>query len=176
MHAVLCLVSLVQLIVTLWTINLQAPLLVGFSRKNTEVGCHALLQGIFLIQRWNPGLVSPALTGGFFTTSTTLEALYIYMYVCVCACVCIRFPASSIVKNPCNSAGDVLSVPGSGRLSGGRNGNHTPVFLSGKSKRVWTWFRDLTTTATDVFLNSYNGKEWNCLLFYIFMTTKHCAN
>ena len=56
------------------------------------------------------------------------------MYVCVC----IRFLAGSIVKNPPTSAGDVGSVPGSGRLSGGGNGNHTPVFFPGKSKRVWT--------------------------------------
>ena len=43
--------------------------------KNTGVGSHALLQGIF------PGiepesLVSPALAGGFFTTSATWEALW----------------------------------------------------------------------------------------------------
>ena len=38
-----------------------------------ESGCHALLQGIFLAQGSNP-LLSPALTGGFFTTSTTWEA------------------------------------------------------------------------------------------------------
>ena len=43
--------------------------------KNTGVGCHALLQGIFLTQGSNLHLfMSPALTGGFFTTSTTWEA------------------------------------------------------------------------------------------------------
>ena len=35
-------------------------------------GCHALLQGIFPTQGLN--LISPALAGGFFTTSTTWEA------------------------------------------------------------------------------------------------------
>ena len=36
--------------------------------KNTGVGCHALLQEIFLIQRLNPHLLYlPALAGGFFT-------------------------------------------------------------------------------------------------------------
>ena len=40
--------------------------------KNTGVGCYALLQGIFPTQGSNPGLLpSPALAGGFFTTSTT---------------------------------------------------------------------------------------------------------
>ena len=42
--------------------------------KNPGVGCHALLQGIFLTQGSNPSLMSPALAGGFFTTSTTWEA------------------------------------------------------------------------------------------------------
>ena len=39
-----------------------------------EWGCHALLQGIFLIQVSNLCLTSPALAGRFFTTSTTWEA------------------------------------------------------------------------------------------------------
>ena len=38
--------------------------------KNTGVGCHSLLQGIFLSQGLNP-LMSPALAGGLFTTSAT---------------------------------------------------------------------------------------------------------
>ena len=42
--------------------------------KNTGVGCHALLQGIFPTQGWNLCLMSPALTDGFFTTSVTWEA------------------------------------------------------------------------------------------------------
>ena len=35
----------------------QAPLSLGFSSKNTGVGCHALLQGIFPIQGLNLGLL-----------------------------------------------------------------------------------------------------------------------
>ena len=42
--------------------------------KNTGVGCHALLQGIFLTQESNPLLMSLALAGGFFTTNATWEA------------------------------------------------------------------------------------------------------
>ena len=39
--------------------------------KNTGVGCHALLQGIFPTQESSLYLLtSPALTGSFFTTST----------------------------------------------------------------------------------------------------------
>ena len=43
--------------------------------KNTGVGCHALLQGIFPTQGLNPlCLLSPALAGRFSTTSTAWEA------------------------------------------------------------------------------------------------------
>ena len=40
-----------------------APLSMGFPGKNTGVGCHFLLQGVFLSPE------SPALAGGFFTTA-----------------------------------------------------------------------------------------------------------
>ena len=67
-------VSHVQLFATPWTVALQVPLSMGFTGKNTGVGCHVLLQGIFPTQGSNPCLMSPALAGGFFTTSTTWEA------------------------------------------------------------------------------------------------------
>ena len=51
------LLSRVQLFVTLWTVAHQAPLSMEFTGKNTRVGCHSLLQGIFLMQRWNLGLL-----------------------------------------------------------------------------------------------------------------------
>ena len=41
--------------------------------KNTGVGSHALLQGIFQTQGSNPHLTFPALAGGFFTTRATWE-------------------------------------------------------------------------------------------------------
>ena len=44
------LLSRVQLFTTPWTVAYQA-------RKNTGAGCHFLLQGIFLIQGSNPGLL-----------------------------------------------------------------------------------------------------------------------
>ena len=43
----------------------------GSPGKNTGVGCHALLQGIFPTQGSNSSLTPPALVGRFFTTSTT---------------------------------------------------------------------------------------------------------
>ena len=44
------------------------------SDKNTGVDCYAILQGIFPTQGLNQHLISPALAGGFFTTSATWEA------------------------------------------------------------------------------------------------------
>ena len=49
--------SLAKLFVTLWTIACQAFCLWDFSVKNTGVGCLSLLQGIFLTQALNPGLL-----------------------------------------------------------------------------------------------------------------------
>ena len=66
-----------QLFVTLWTVAHRLLCPRDSSGKNTGVGCHALLQGIFLSQGSNVGLLHlPALAGRFFTTGATWEALY----------------------------------------------------------------------------------------------------
>ena len=52
-----------------------------FPGKNIGVGCHALLQGVFLTQGLNPRLSSPALAGRFFTTSITWEAHLFTLYL-----------------------------------------------------------------------------------------------
>ena len=49
--------SRVWLCATLWTVARQVLLSMGFSGKNTGMGCHALLQGLFLTQEWNPYLM-----------------------------------------------------------------------------------------------------------------------
>ena len=60
--------------VTLWTIAHQAPLTWDSPGKNTGVSCHALPQGIY--SGIEPVyLMSLALAGGFFTTSTTWGAI-----------------------------------------------------------------------------------------------------
>ena len=46
--------SCVRLFATTWTVAYQASLSVGFSRQEY---CHFLLQGIFLTQGSNPGLL-----------------------------------------------------------------------------------------------------------------------
>ena len=66
MHHV-CVLSHVQLFVTPWTVACQALLAMRFSRENIGVGCHFFLQGIFLTQGSNPGLLHWQ-AGGLFTT------------------------------------------------------------------------------------------------------------
>ena len=57
----------------LWPARLLSPW--DSPGKNTGVSCHAFLQRIFLTQGIeSASLVSPALEGRFFTTSTTWEA------------------------------------------------------------------------------------------------------
>ena len=45
-----------RLFAVLWTIAHQAPLSMDSPGKNTGVGCHAVLHGIFLTQGSNPRL------------------------------------------------------------------------------------------------------------------------
>ena len=57
---------------TPWTVAHQVPLPWDSPGKNTGVGCHALFQGNLPDPGIEPApLMSPALAGGFFTTSTT---------------------------------------------------------------------------------------------------------
>ena len=67
--------SHVQLCVTLWTVAHQAPLSMGFSRQEYWIGLPCPSPGDLP----DPGiefasLMSPTLSGGFFTTSANWEA------------------------------------------------------------------------------------------------------
>ena len=69
-HVLSCF-SHVPLCVTPWTVAHEALCPWNSPGKNTGVGFHAVFQGIFPTQRWNPHLISPALAGRFFITSAT---------------------------------------------------------------------------------------------------------
>ena len=70
------LLSHVWLFATLWTVAYQASLSMRFSGKSTGVGCHFLLQGIFLTQGWNSGLLHCTWSlAQFFTNWAIREAL-----------------------------------------------------------------------------------------------------
>ena len=66
--------SRVQLFATLWTVAHQAPLSTGFSRQECYSGLSCSPPGDLPDPGIKPtSLISPALAGGFFTTSTTWE-------------------------------------------------------------------------------------------------------
>ena len=66
--------SCVQLFATLWTVACQAPLSMGFSRREYWSGLTCPTPGGLS----NPA--SPAIAGGFFITSATGEALCLWVY------------------------------------------------------------------------------------------------
>ena len=69
--------SCVQLFVSPWTVACQAPLSMGFSRQRYQNGLPFLPPGDPPDPVIEPtSFMSLALAGGFFTTSTTWEALY----------------------------------------------------------------------------------------------------
>ena len=59
-----------------WTVAWQASLSMNFPDKNTGVGCHCLLQGIFLSQGLNPQLLHWQV-GGFCTVEPLGKPPYI---------------------------------------------------------------------------------------------------
>ena len=66
--------SRVQLFATLWTVAHQAPLSTGFSRQEYYSGLSCSPPGDLPNPEIKPAsLESPALAGGFFTTSTTVD-------------------------------------------------------------------------------------------------------
>ena len=74
--------SHVQLCATLWTVAHKAPLSMGFSRQEYWSGLPCPPPGDLPDPRTEPvSLASPALAGGFFTTSNTWETPIIYIHV-----------------------------------------------------------------------------------------------
>ena len=66
--------------------------------------------------------------------------IYVCLHVCVCMCVCVSthiymygLPWWLSGKESAYNAGDMSSIPESGRSPAERNGKPTAVFVSGKS-------------------------------------------
>ena len=53
--------------------------------------------------------------------------------------VIMGFPGGSVVKNPTSNAGDVSSIPGSGRSPGEGNGNPLQYFCLGNTTDSGAW-------------------------------------
>ena len=102
-----------------------------------------------------------------FVHSRQGSVFFCCLYLCVCVCVCVVFffgacvgkPAFhvAVVKNPPTNAGNVGSIPGSGRSHGGGNGNPlqysylgNPVHrgawraIAHRVARSWTWLSTCT--------------------------------
>ena len=83
-----------------WTVAHQTPVPWESPGKNAGVGCHFLLQGIFVTQGLNPCLLHlpHARAAGFFTSSTTwCVCVGVCAYVCIRVCVCMSVCTSVCV-------------------------------------------------------------------------------
>ena len=69
-----CMLSHIQLFATPWTVVPQPPLSMEFPRKNTGVGCHFLLQVIFLTQGLNVHLCVSCISRQILYHCATWEA------------------------------------------------------------------------------------------------------
>ena len=107
--------------VTPWTAALQAPLSMNFPNKNTGVGYYFLLQGICSTQGSNPHLLQ---CRWILYPWPTKEALFPgtgnkFLKFCF---PCLTFPGDSGNKDSDCSAGELDSIPESGRSPGEGNG------------------------------------------------------
>ena len=76
--------SRVQLFMTLWTVALQAPLSMGFSRQEYWNGLPCPPPGDLPNAGIKPtSLISPALAGGFFTTSAGVIEIHVFSATCL---------------------------------------------------------------------------------------------
>ena len=76
----------------------------GFPGRNIGVGCHILLQGIVPTQESNLHLVSPALSGRFFTTAPSGKSLAsnkvlinVHQFLCITLAVMCKIQEYSLV-------------------------------------------------------------------------------
>ena len=80
-HGILvCLLNRVWLFVTSWTVACQTPLSISFPGKNTGMGCHFFLQGIYLTQEWYLCLLH--WQADSLPTGATWEVITLIFYPC----------------------------------------------------------------------------------------------
>ena len=80
MHAKLLQLYSTEAFVTPWTVVHQAPLSMGFSRKEYWSGWPCLPPGDLPDPRSNIFFMSPSLAGRFFTTNATWEVQSLYQF------------------------------------------------------------------------------------------------
>ena len=127
------LLQLCPTLVTTWTVALQAPLSVGILQARMLAWLPVPPPGCFPDPGIKPvSLMSPALAGRFFTTSATWEAQSIPLVFNKNKENINDSSVAQLVKNPpateitCN-AGDVGSVPESGRFPGKKMATYSSI-------------------------------------------------
>ena len=91
MNKVLSCFSHVWLFATLWTVTFQAPLSIGFSRQEYWSGLPCPPPGDLPHPGIEPvSLMSPALKGGFFTTSATWKSWAVELLITNLMLICIK--------------------------------------------------------------------------------------
>ena len=117
--------SRVRLFATPQTVACQASLFMGFSRNRYQSGLPFTPPGDLPNPQIEPtSLISPALAGGFFTTSATS----LLFFDCGDHNKLLKyFPGGSGSKESAHNVGDPGSIPGSGRSPGEGNGAHSSI-------------------------------------------------
>ena len=120
-YKTVCVCSIVPNSATSWTVALQAPLSIGFSRQEYWSGLPFPTPGHLPDPGIEPSsLVSPVLAGGFFTTEPPRSDSILGL--------CWASPGGSVGKESICKAGDSGSIPGSGRSPRGGCGNTLQYF------------------------------------------------
>ena len=141
--------SHVSLFVTLWTVDHQASLSMDSPGKNTRVGCHALIQGIFLMQGSNPCLLVSCIGRWDFYHWQHLRSPSVVVQLCIKistlriklqSFVVWGFPGGSLVKNLPAKEGDAGSVAVSGRSPGEGNGSRFQYSCLGNPTDRGAWW------------------------------------
>ena len=87
--------------------------------KNTGVGCHVLLLGIFPTQGSNPHLLQwQADSLSLSPLGSRDQYMALIIIIIVESVSILGFPGGSVINNPPASAGDLGSIPGSGEGNG----------------------------------------------------------
>ena len=129
----------VRLFVIPWTVARQATLSMGFSRQEYWSGLPCPPPGIFPSQGSNPGLLR--LLHWYFTTSATWEALGLPYGLSnrMTSEGIPGIPSQLVSKESAWNAGDLGSIPGSGRSPGEGNGNPLQYFCLENSMDRGAW-------------------------------------
>ena len=132
--------SRVRLLATLCMVARQAPLSMGFSSKNTGVGCHTLLQGIFPTQGSNRHhLCLPHWQAGSLPLEPPGKLCpHLLEYWASLMAQSVKTPPA--MKETSFSARDTGLIPGSGISPGGETGKQLQYSCLGNATDRGTWW------------------------------------